>query len=72
MSKIVTVGVVLAAALTLVGCEKVEDAGRKVARKTGSVVGKGATEFFSGVGDGQAPVGVRRGEEQVESREDPR
>ena len=52
MSKIVTVGVVLAAALTLVGCEKVESAGRKAARKAGSVVGKGTTEFFSGVGEG--------------------
>mgnify|MGYP003450518291 CR=1 FL=1 len=56
MSKIVTVGVVLAAALTLVGCEKVEDAGRKAARKAGSVVGKGATEFFSGVGEGVKTV----------------
>lgn len=52
MNKMVTVGVVLAAALTLVGCEKVENAGRKAARKAGSVVGKGTTEFFSGVGEG--------------------
>ena len=52
MNKMVTVGVVLAAALAMVGCEKVENAGRKAARKAGSVVGKGTTEFFSGVGEG--------------------
>ena len=32
MNKIVTVGVVLAVALAMVGCEKVENAGRKAAR----------------------------------------
>ena len=52
MNKLVAVGVVLAAALAMVGCEKVENAGRKVAHKAGSVVGKGTTEFFSGVGEG--------------------
>ena len=52
MNKIVIVGVLLAAALAMVGCEKAENAGRKVARKAGSVVGKGTTEFFSGVGEG--------------------
>ena len=52
MNKLVTVGVLFAVALTMVGCEKVENAGRKAARKAGSVVGKGTTEFFSGVGDG--------------------
>ena len=34
------------------GCDKAEDMGRKVARKSGDLVGKGATEFFSGVGEG--------------------
>ena len=43
---------VLAATLVMSGCEKVENAGRKAARKAGSVVGKGTTEFFSGVGEG--------------------
>lgn len=52
MSKLVTVGVLLAVALAMAGCDKVENAGRKAARKAGSVVGKGTTEFFSGVGDG--------------------
>ena len=52
MSKLLTVGVLLAVALAMVGCDKVENAGRKAARKAGSVVGKGTTEFFSGVGDG--------------------
>ena len=52
MSKLVTVGVLLAVALAMAGCDKFENAGRKAARKAGSVVGKGTTEFFSGVGDG--------------------
>ena len=45
---------VLVAGLTVVicGCDKAEDVGRKVARKSGDLVGKGATEFFSGVGEG--------------------
>lgn len=34
------------------GCDKAEDMGRKVVRKSGDLVGKGAAEFFSGVGDG--------------------
>ena len=52
MNKIVTVGIVLAVTLAMAGCEKVEKAGRKAARKAGSLVGKGSTEFFSGVGEG--------------------
>ena len=52
MNKLVSVGVVLAAALAMVGCEKVENAGRKAAHKAGSVVGKGTAEFFSGAGEG--------------------
>ena len=39
-------------AAVVVGCDKAEDAGRKVIRKGGDLVGKGATEFFSGVGEG--------------------
>ena len=54
MNKILTV--VVLAALLGAGCEKAEDAGRAVARKTGELVGKGATEFFSGVGDGVKTV----------------
>jgi len=42
-----------AAMLALVaGCDKVEDMGRKAVRKSGDLVGKGAAEFFSGVGEG--------------------
>jgi len=42
-----------AAMLALVaGCDKAEDMGRKVVRKSGDLVGKGAAEFFSGVGEG--------------------
>ena len=52
MNKLVSVGVVLAAALAMVGCEMAENAGRKAARKAGSLVGRGSTEFFSGVGEG--------------------
>ncbi len=52
MNKMIAVGVLLAAGLAMVGCEKVENAGRKAARKAGSLVGKGSTEFFSGVGEG--------------------
>lgn len=40
------------AACLATGCDRVENIGRKVANKTGNVVGKGATEFFKGVGDG--------------------
>ena len=36
----------------VVGCDKAEDMGRKVVRKGGDLVGKGAAEFFSGVGEG--------------------
>lgn len=38
------------------GCDKAEDMGRKVARKSGDIVGKGAAEFFSGVGEGMDAV----------------
>ena len=49
--------ILLAAALcALVGCEKAENTARSVARKTGDLVGKGAGEFFSGVGDGVRSV----------------
>ena len=34
------------------GCDKAEDMGRKAVRKGGDLVGKGAAEFFSGVGEG--------------------
>ena len=54
MNRILTI--VVLAALLGVGCEKAENAGRAVARKTGELVGKGATEFFSGVGDGVKTV----------------
>ena len=47
-----TLLIVVLAALVGVGCEKAEDAGRAVAHKTGELVGKGTTEFFSGVGEG--------------------
>ena len=53
MRKLILVGM---AALAMVGCDKVENAGRKAARKTGEAVGKGATEFFSGVGEGVKTV----------------
>ena len=42
----------VAAAVVLVGCSKVEKAGRSVARKGGEALGKGATEFFTGVDEG--------------------
>lgn len=49
--------ILLAVALcSLVGCEKAENTARSVARKTGDLVGKGAGEFFSGVGDGVRSV----------------
>ena len=68
--------VLVAGLMVLVdGCDKAEDVGRKVMHKSGDLVGKGATEFFSGVGegvdavkwkgpvradgDGQASVGIR-------------
>ena len=50
------VGVVAIGALALLGCEKAENAGRTVLRKTGNAVGKGTTEFFSGVGEGVKTV----------------
>lgn len=53
MKNLLLLAVVLCA---LVGCEKAEDAARSVARKTGDLVGKGAGEFFSGVGDGVRTV----------------
>ena len=56
MKKMIVIGVVLAAALAMVGCEKVENVGRKAARKAGSVVGKGTAEFFSGAGEGVKTV----------------
>lgn len=34
------------------GCDKAENMGRKAIHKSGDLVGKGATEFFSGVGEG--------------------
>ena len=54
-------GFVLVAGLTVAidGCDKAEDMGRKVARKSGDLVGKGATEFFSGVGEGVDAVKVK-------------
>ena len=39
-------------AVAISGCDKAEDVGRKVMHKSGDLVGKGATEFFSGVGEG--------------------
>lgn len=56
MRKMVAFGAALALTLAMAGCDKLENAGRKAARKTGSVVGKGATEFFSGVGEGVKTV----------------
>ena len=50
------ISIVVLAALLGAGCEKAEDAGRAVAHKTGALVGKGATEFFSGVGEGVKTV----------------
>ena len=45
--------VLVAGLMVLVdGCDKAEDVGRKVMHKSGDLVGKGATEFFSGVGEG--------------------
>lgn len=40
----------------LAGCDKAENTARSAVRKTGNLVGKGATEFFSGVGDGVRSV----------------
>ena len=56
MNKLVAVGVVLAAALAMVGCEKVENAGRKAALRH----------------PGRLSGGRSSGEGQVEPREDPR
>lgn len=46
--------VILTAAslVMLCGCEKAESTARKAAHKVGDLVGKGATEFFGGVGEG--------------------
>lgn len=52
MNRLLVFGMMLAAMLAMAGCEKVENAGLKAARKTGSLVGKGSTEFFGGVGEG--------------------
>ena len=46
-------------AVAISGCDKAEDMGRKVAHKSGDLVGKGATEFFSGVGEGVDAVKVK-------------
>ncbi len=46
-------------AVAISGCDKAEDIGRKVAHKSGDLVGKGATEFFSGVGEGVDAVKVK-------------
>ena len=46
-------------AVAISGCDKAEDMGRKVARKSGDLVGKGATEFFSGVGEGVDALKVK-------------
>lgn len=46
----------LVAAFALAGCEKAEDVGRSVVHKTGKIVGQGATEFLSGVGEGVKSV----------------
>ena len=43
-------------AVAFLGCEKSENAGRTALRKMGNVVGKGTTEFFSGVGEGVKTV----------------
>ena len=42
----------MAAVLAFAGCGRLEKTGRNVVRKTGELAGKGATEFFSGVGEG--------------------
>ena len=54
-------GFVLVAGLAVAisGCDRAENIGRKVARRSGDLVGKGATEFFSGVGEGIDAVKVK-------------
>ena len=42
----------VAAFMFVAGCDKVENMGRKTMRKGGDLVGKGAAEFFTGVGEG--------------------
>ena len=42
----------MVAVLAFAGCGRLEKTGRNVVRKTGELAGKGATEFFSGVGEG--------------------
>ena len=56
MKKLIVFGSALLAMLAIVGCEKIENAGRKAARQAGSVVGKGTAEFFSGAGEGVKAV----------------
>ena len=56
MNRIIAVGVVLTAALAMVGCDKAENLGRRAVRKAGSAVGKGTAEFFSGAGEGVRAV----------------
>ena len=43
---------VVGLAVAISGCDRAENIGRKVAHKSGDLVGKGATEFFAGVGEG--------------------
>ena len=44
------------AVVVAAGCDKVERTGGKMARKGGELVGKGAAEFFGGLGDGVQEV----------------
>ena len=61
MSKLFEMMVVVAAVcVALSGCDRAENLGRKAAHKTGEVVGKGATEFFNGVGEGVKSVEAGR------------
>ena len=46
-------------AVAISGCDRAENIGRKVVRKSGDLVGKGATEFFTGVGEGVDAVKVK-------------
>ncbi len=48
--------VVSLVAVLATGCDKVEDAGRSVAHKTGDLIGKGVTEFAQGVREGVTTV----------------
>lgn len=51
MKRLVLVFMAVSLAM-LCGCEKAESTARKAAHKAGDLVGKGATEFFGGVGEG--------------------